>query len=199
MSVFTTRKHWLFNAWVTALLCVALIVVGNRLARSRFQYRVDLSEDQLYAPSPVGRRLLGELDDVLSVRAYFTARSRLGPVQIAKRRLIDQLAEFEEAAGGRMELSYVDPNDSAEARAEALELGIQPIPMRAVQGTTQVTQDTWLGMCMRYRGRELVEDSDHAEHCAAIASAVMGPLALPGERLFGQARARVVRHSLLSE
>jgi hypothetical protein len=47
--------------------------------------------------------------------------------------------------------------------------------------------------------RELVGDSDHAEHCAAIASAAMGPLALPGERLFGQARARVVRHSLLSE
>jgi len=156
MKVPSTRREWLLNAWASALLCVALVVAGNRLARSHFQFRVDLSEDQLYAPSPVGRRLLGELEDVLSVRAYFTARSRLGPVQIAKGRLIDQLEEFEEAAGGRMELSFVDPNDSAEARAEALELGIQPVPMRAVQGTTQVTQDTWLGLCMRYRGRELV-------------------------------------------
>ncbi len=156
MSVFTTRRGWLVNAWITLALCLALVVVGNRLARSQFNLRVDLSEDQLYAPSPVGRKLLGELSDVLSVRAYFTARSRLGPVQIAKRRLIDQLEEFEEAAGGRMELSFVDPNESAEARAEARELGIQPVPMSAVQGTSQVTQDTWLGLCMRYRGRELV-------------------------------------------
>ena len=151
-----TRREWLVNAWITALLCVALVVTANRLAKARLDLRVDLSEDQLYAPSAVGRELLGGLSDVLSVRAYFTARSRLGPVQIAKGRLIDQLEEFQEAAGGRMELAYVDPNESAEARAEAQELGIEPVPLRAVQGTTQVTQDTWLGLCMRYRGRELV-------------------------------------------
>ncbi|MAB78907.1 MAG: hypothetical protein CMJ89_06070 [Planctomycetes bacterium] len=151
-----SRRAWLLNAWLTAGLCAGLLVVGNRWARRQLNLRVDLSEDQLYAPSPVGRRLLSELKDVLKVRAYFTGRSRLGPVQIAKRRLIDQLLEFEDAAGGRIDLSFVDPNESSEARAEATELGIQPYPMSAVQGTSQVTQDTWLGLCMRYRGRERV-------------------------------------------
>ena len=46
---------------------------------------------------------------------------------------------------------------------------------------------------------ELVKGSEHAVHCAAIASKVMGPLTLPGGLQVGQARAGVVRHSLLSK
>jgi hypothetical protein len=148
----TGRRAWRTNAWITALLVVGVVVAGNRLARERLELRFDLSEDQLYAPSPVGLRLLGELRDVLQVKAYFTGQSRLGPVQIAKRRLVDQLEEFEDASGGRLELVFVDPNASTEARAEAHSLGIQPVPMSGMQGTTVVSQDTWLGLLLRYRG-----------------------------------------------
>ena len=45
--------------------------------------------------------------------------ARLGPVQIAKRRLTDQLEEFEEVGGERLELTFVVPNSSIEVRAEA--------------------------------------------------------------------------------
>ena len=54
-----------------------------------------------------------------------------------------------------MELTFVDPNASSEARAEAEALGIAPYPMGDVQGTSRVTQDIWLGLVLRYRGAEL--------------------------------------------
>lgn len=151
-----TLREWRLNAVLSLVLLLAILVLGNRLAREHVRLRVDLSEDRLYAPSDVGRRMIGELGDLLQVKAYFTGEARLGPVQIAKRRLIDQLEELEDAAGGRIELAFLDPNASSEARAEAQGLGIQAWPMRGVQGTTEVTQDVYLGILLRYRGREVV-------------------------------------------
>ena len=150
------RSDWRANGWVTVVLFLAILVAGNRLARRTLDLRVDLSEDQLYAPSPVGQRMLEGLDDVLVVKCFFTGEVRLGPVQIAKRRLIDQLEEMADASGGRMEISYVDPNASSEARAESAALGIQPVALGSVQGTAEVNQDIYLGLVLRHRGREAV-------------------------------------------
>ena len=38
----------------------------------------DLSEDQLYTPSPIGVRMMGELDDLVQVKAFFTGDVKLG-------------------------------------------------------------------------------------------------------------------------
>ena len=151
-----TRTAWRWNALLSALLVGGVLVMGNRLARDHAAWRVDLSEDQLYALSPAGRDLLGRLEDVLQVKAFFTGEPKVGAVQIAKRRLIDQLEEFQAASGGRLELSYADPNSSSDARSEARSLGVQPAPVSAMQGTAQVTQDMYLGLRLRYRARELV-------------------------------------------
>jgi ABC-type uncharacterized transport system involved in gliding motility auxiliary subunit len=150
------RTRWRIQAWITAALVLAILFVGNRLAREHVSFERDLSEDQLFAPSAVGLRMVAELEDVLQVRAFFTGEAKLGPVQIAKRRLIDQLEEYEEAARGRMELTFADPNDSSAARAEAQALGIAPAATGGVRGTSSVSQDVWLGIVLRYRGREIV-------------------------------------------
>jgi len=150
------RAGWRVDAWITVLLCAGILVFGNRIAREHLRLELDLSEDRLFAPSEVGLRMLGGLEDVLQVRAFFTGDVKSGAAQIAKRRLIDQLEELVEASQGGMELDYADPNESSEARAEATALGIAPSPLRSARGTSIVTQDVWLGLVLRYRGREVV-------------------------------------------
>ena len=152
----TTHNAWRLNAWASGVLLAGVLVAGNRLAREHLDVRRDLTADQLSVPSPVGKRLLGELSDVLSVKAYFTGEAKLGPVQIAKRQLIEQLEEYEAAANGRMDLVFIDPNGSTEARVEAHGLGIQPFRGSAMQGTAAVTQDTYFGLVLRYHGKEEV-------------------------------------------
>jgi ABC-type uncharacterized transport system involved in gliding motility auxiliary subunit len=151
-----SRRAWAANAWVTAVLLLGIVVAANRLAKEHLRTRVDLSEEQLFAPSPVAERMLGALDDVLSIKAYFTGHVKHGPVQIAKSRLLDQLAEYADVARGRMEVVFADPNASSEARLEAERYGIEPVPLRAVQGTSELTQEVYLGLVLRYRGREAV-------------------------------------------
>lgn len=151
-----SRRAWTFNAWATAALLVAVVVAANRLAKEHLRLRADLSEERLFTPPPVAHELLGSLEDVLQVKAFFTGHVRHGPVQLAKSRLLDQLSELEDAARGRMELVFADPNASSEVRAEAERYGIEPVPLRAVQGTSELTQEVFLGLLLRYRGREAV-------------------------------------------
>ena len=151
-----TRRTWVVNAWISAVLLVGIVVVANRVAKHHLRLRVDLSEEKLFAPSPVADEMLGSLEDVLQVKAFFTANLKHGPVQLAKSRLLDQLHEYEDAARGRMELVFADPNTSTEVRLEAQRYGIEPVPLRAVQGTSELTQEVFLGLLLRYRGREAV-------------------------------------------
>ncbi len=150
------RTSWRFNAWLSAALLLAILVVANGLAREHLAWRVDCSEDGLYTPSPVGKRLVEGLEDHLRVEAFFSGEVRLGPVQIAKRRLTDQLEELRDDARGRIELVFEDPNASSEARVSADRFGIRPVPLKAVQGTSLVSQDVYLGLVLRYRERERV-------------------------------------------
>jgi ABC-2 type transport system permease protein len=154
--VSRARTNHRRNALLTGVLLALVLVLGNRLARGRLDLRVDVSEERLSEPSPVAERMLASLADTLHVRAFFTGRPRLGVVQIAKRRLVEELDVLEAHGGGRVELEFRDPNDSSEAREEARALGIAPVPIKTVQGTSEVSQDTWFGLVLRYRGREEV-------------------------------------------
>lgn len=150
------RSRQRFNSWLTALLVILVLIQGNRLMREHGALVRDITEDQLFLPSRVGERMLGELQDTLQVKAFFTGDVKIGSVQIAKRRLIDQLEEYGRASRGRMQISYLDPNSSPEARSEATSLGIVPAPALVDQGVSKVAQDVWLGVVLRYRGKESV-------------------------------------------
>lgn len=151
-----TRAQRRFDAALTTVLVVAICLMGNWIARDHLALRRDLSEDQMLAISPAIVRMLAGLEDVLRVEAYFTGDPQHAPVQVAKSRLLDQLREYQLAAGGRLEFESVDPNASTEARLEATRLGIAPVPIAAFQGLARVEQNVFLGLVLRHRGRERV-------------------------------------------
>lgn len=148
----TRAQRW--NAALSGVLLVALVVLVNVWARG-LDARLDVSEDQLFAPSPELQQRLAELDDLLVVTAYFTARPEHGAVQIAKSRLVAQLEDWADVSGGRMRVDFLDPNSSSAAKLEAVRLGIQPFPSTTlVGGGASAYQEVWFGLSLEYRGRE---------------------------------------------
>lgn len=203
------------NTWASALLLLALVFGATRLVRTHAAYTLDLSEDQLLGPSPALLALLGRLEDVLAVQVYATGEMRHGAAQIAKGRLFDQLRELERAGAGRVRLSYADPASSSEARALAERAGIVAVPLQGVQGTARVSQNIYLGLVLRYAGREQVLpfvlpqrfEAELAEALSALLRAqppVVGLLVegAQGEGaggVFSQARALLARRALVRE
>lgn len=206
-------QRW--NTWLSALLLLAIVFGATRLVRRHAAYTLDLSEDQLLGQSPALLALLDRLEDVLAVQVYATGEMRHGAAQIAKGRLFDQLRELERAGGGRVRVSYADPASSSEARVEAERAGIVAVPLQGVQGTARVSQNIYLGLVLRYTGREQVLpfalpqrfEAELAEALSALLRAqppVVGLLVegAAGEGsggAFTQARALLGRRALVRE
>lgn len=151
-TLSTRAQRW--NAVLSGVLLVVIVALVNVWARG-LSARIDVSEDQLFAPSPELTKRLTSLDDLLVVTAYFTADPEHGAVQIAKSRMVAQLKDWADDAGGRMRLDFLDPNSSSAAKLEALRLGIQPFPSTTLAGGgASAYQEVWFGVSLRYRGRE---------------------------------------------
>lgn len=151
-----TRREERFNTWLTVALLLGIAVAGNLLASRRLAARRDLSADQLYAVAPVTERVLGGLEDRLQVRTYFTRETELGEVALGRARIEAQLREFEALGRGKIEVVHQDPVTSSAARADALRAGVRPVPWFRQRGTERVEEDVWLGLVLRYRGRDQV-------------------------------------------
>ncbi len=156
MAGMNKRRVELFNAFLTAVLLVAIALAGNQLARRHLVLRKDLSQDQLYAISDATRSILARLEDRLSVKAYFSGDIFSGEAAIAKARLEAQLEECEALAGGHMEVTSVDPNRYSEVLREAQSYGIAAQEIESFQGASRRRESIYLGLLLRYRSREEV-------------------------------------------
>lgn len=154
MTPASDRTVERFNAWLTLALLFGIVVVGNLLARSHMVVRRDLSEDQLYTISDAARGVLAGLEDELQVKAYFTEKIHSGEFAIAKARLEGLLEELETVSGGKLRVDRVDPNGSSRVLLEAQDYGMTPYPVQSRQGTLEITEQVYLGLLLRYRGRE---------------------------------------------
>lgn len=151
-----TRRAERANAWLSALLLVAAVVLANDLARRHLVRRFDLSEDRLYTISDATRRVLDRLQDRLQVTAYFSGEIQNGELALAKARLEGLLSEYEALAQSRLVVRTADPLGSSRVLLEARELGLTPYPVTTVRGAVQIAEEVYLGLVLRYRGREAV-------------------------------------------
>jgi gliding motility-associatede transport system auxiliary component len=144
------------NAWLSAVLLLVVVVLVNRLAARELRLRRDLSEDQLYAISDATRSILGRLEDRLLVKTFFTGAVESGDVALAKARIEAQLTELRDLGQPWVDVVHVDPSASTSGLRDTRSYGIDPRRFETVQGTQQVIQPVYLGLLLRYRGREQV-------------------------------------------
>jgi gliding-associated putative ABC transporter substrate-binding component GldG len=115
-----------------------LILIVANLITSKIYFRLDFTSDQRYTLSDATLDILENLDDVITVKAYFSEDL---PTQLISNRqdFEDLLLEYENRSGGNIVYEFISPNDDPEAEQEAQQNGIQPI-MVNVQEKDQVQQ-----------------------------------------------------------
>ncbi len=131
----------------TVLLVLGLVVLN--LFGRHIGGRLDLTPGRAYTLSPATRRLLGRLDDLVTIKLF--ASAALPPeVAFLRRDVDDLLHDYRAAGGGKVRLVVLDPSaDTAAARA-ARTLGIPPVQFNVVgRGELQV-KDGYLGIAVQY-------------------------------------------------
>ena len=129
------------------LLTASLIVVN--LLGGYIGGRLDLSPGKAYTLSPGTRRVLGNLDDLVTIKVF--ASSEL-PTEVAlmKRDVDDLLRDVRSAGHSRIRVIERDPSSDQAAQKDAQSLGIEPVQFNVIgQSELQVKQG-YLGLAIQH-------------------------------------------------
>ena len=111
---------------IVRLVVFAAILIVINMISSKLYFRLDFTEDQRYTLSRATTDILTDLEDVITIKAYFSEDL---PAQLISNRqdFEDLLLEYENRSGGNVVYEFISPNEDEEKEAEAQQNGIQPV------------------------------------------------------------------------
>lgn len=139
---------------ITIALVAGIVVLLNVLA-DEFFVRLDFTADKRYTLSKATRTILRDLDDPVTVKAYFS--DDLPPnIESTRREFRELLTEYARASGDLVVYEFVDPAASDETEQAALQSGVSPV-LIDVRERDQMTQKrAFLGAVVSLGEREEV-------------------------------------------
>lgn len=129
--------------YTTAALVIGIIIVLNLLAHE-FHLRLDLTEDRQYTLSQATKDILNDLEEPITVKAYF---SKDLPAHIVKTRqdFQEMLIEFANLSDGMLLYEFVNPNEKESHEQEAMQSGIRPVLINIREKDQMKQQKAFLG------------------------------------------------------
>jgi len=135
---------------LTSVLLALNLVFVNVWAYPLRNLRVDLTQQREYSLSRATRDLLGNLQEPLLVRGYFSEKTHplLAPLVPTIR---DMLQEYQVASGGKVQLEIVDPATDPDKEAEANQTyGIRPTPFQVTDRYEASVINSYFDVLIRY-------------------------------------------------
>jgi len=118
--------------------------------------RLDLTAQREYSLSQTTRDLLGNLQEPLLIRGYFSEKTHplLAPLVP---RIRDMLREYEVASGGAVQLEIIDPAKDPDKEAEANQTyGIRPSPFQVAGRYETSIINSYFDILIRYGDQNVV-------------------------------------------
>lgn len=114
---------------IRILLYLGIFIVLNLLAYQLFT-RLDFTADKRYTLSSSTKNILGDLDELVTITAYFS--NNLPPeLSSVRTDFKDMLAEYESNSNNNVVYEFIDPNEKEGLEQEAQQLGIFPLDISA--------------------------------------------------------------------
>jgi gliding-associated putative ABC transporter substrate-binding component GldG len=130
------------NKYVTIILLAGILLLLNILS-NQFFFRLDLTEGKQYTLSRATRDILRDLEDPVTVKAYFSEEL---PPDIAKtkRDFQDLLVEYANRSKGNVDYQFISPEEDADQQ-EALQSGVQPVMINVREKDQVKQQQAFMG------------------------------------------------------
>ncbi|MCZ6899957.1 MAG: Gldg family protein [Bacteroidetes bacterium] len=113
------------------LILIGIVVLVN-LISDRLFFRLDFTADKRYTLSEATKDILSELNDVVTITAYFS--EDLPPQLIKSRKdFEDLLTEYENRSNGNVLYEFINPNESEAREQETQQNGIGPIMVNVTE------------------------------------------------------------------
>lgn len=152
--------------WLWGGTAVIVLVLLNAIG-GKFNTRLDLTDRQQYTLSPATRKLLKNLEDIVTIRVYFS-QSLPPAVQSLKTDVDDLLSEFKIASGGNLRVEFHDPQTDAMTEQKVMLMGIPPLDVNIIKKDKQEIAKIYLGMSLHFTDRSevlaVVQDTRNLEY-----------------------------------
>jgi gliding-associated putative ABC transporter substrate-binding component GldG len=127
----------------TIALVIGILIVINLLG-NEFHVRFDLTEDRQYTLSDATRDILDDLEEPVTVKAYF---SKNVPPEFAKARqdFQDLLIEYANRSDNQVVYEFINPNEKESLEQEAVSGGIRPVLINVREKDQVKQQKAYLG------------------------------------------------------
>ena len=127
---------------------VAVVVVLNLLG-GNIRGRLDLTQEGLYTLSDGTREILGGLDDIVTLKLVISDELP-AELQPNLRDVADLVADLRGAAGGRLVVENLNPNDDEEVAREARNLGVTQNEFNVLRDDEFEVRRGWFGLALLY-------------------------------------------------
>ena len=127
----------------TIILVIGILVLIN-LVSVQYYFRIDLTEDKQYTLSEATRNIMENLEDPITVKAYF---SESLPPDIAKvkKDFEEYLIEYARLSDHNLVYDFMDPGADENLEKEAIESGVQPVMINVREKDQIKQQKAFLG------------------------------------------------------
>ena len=132
------------------VLLIANILGANFWLQKVTGVRADLTASHLYSISPATREIVGQLDEPLLIRGYFSARTHplLAPLVPTIR---DFLHEYQLVSKGKIRTEFIDPRENEELEAEASrKYNISPAPFQINDRNSVSMVNSYFNIVVQY-------------------------------------------------
>ena len=159
---FSDKTSYSINTKAMTLIVAGILVLVNILSL-RYFVRFDLTESKQYSISDSTENILAGLEDIVTVKAYFT--ENLPPQFLPIDRYVrDILAEYEAYGSGNFSYEFVDPERKIEAAQEAQRIGVQQVRMQVRENDSFSVKNGYLGLGIFFEGKTeaipVIQESD---------------------------------------
>lgn len=124
------------------LIVVALVLIN--VLSEKFFVRLDFTEDKIYTLSDATKDILENLQEPVTVTAYFTRGSQ-PEIEKTRNDFKDLLIEYANVSDGMVNYEFVNPNEDQEVEQEAMQAGIQPLVLNVREKDQVKQQKVYLG------------------------------------------------------
>ncbi len=150
MDKKSTKKIKKTDLSVTVLLVIGILVVVNFFSNQLFA-RWDLTENKIFSVSPATKRVLKELDDIVSVKAYFSS-TLPSQVLATKQEVSDVLSEYQTYSGGKVKVEFIDPKDDQAVERELAMIGIPQLTFQVYDKDQMQLVNGYMGIAISFGG-----------------------------------------------
>lgn len=146
------RATEIFNLAIRIVLVLGIVFFGNLFLRDRF-VRADLTEERIYTISDSTKKILSELTDLVTVKAYVSEELPKSVAHVPAR-LRDFLSEYETYGRGKVKVTFIDPKTDAGEAEIARQIGINPYPIEEIEADQAKVVNCYLSLAIFFGAQQ---------------------------------------------